>query len=82
LPVISFCILVIAPNTVPFDRIGLEEEEEDVEFCAYTIVGAAFKIAMVKSPAIATLTNPRLKKNFEDDILCLSILTISINPYL
>jgi len=38
------------------DRIGLEEEEEDVEFCAYAIMGAAFKTTMVNSsPAIATL---------------------------
>ena len=78
---ISFCILVIAPIRLLFDRIGLEGEEEDVEFCAYTIAGVAFKTAMAISPAIATLTNPRLK-NFEDDILYLSIITISIKPYL
>ena len=46
LPVISFCILVIAPITLLFDRIGLEAEEEDVELCA------AFKTAMAISPAI------------------------------
>jgi hypothetical protein len=80
--VTSFCILVIAPITVLFDRIGLEEdEEEDVEFCAYTIVGVAFKTAKTISPAVATLTNPRIQ-NFEDDILYLSIITISIKPYL
>jgi hypothetical protein len=85
LPVISFCILVIAPIMLLLDRIGLEEEEEDVEFCAYAIMGAAFNTIMVSSPtAIATLTNPEFEKNFEgdDSFLCLSISTISINPYL
>jgi hypothetical protein len=82
LPVISFCILVIPPIILLFDRIGLdeeeEEEEEDVEFCAYTSMGAAFKTTIVNSPAIAAMT----KKNFEDDSLCLSMIRVSINPYL
>jgi hypothetical protein len=63
--------------------MGLEEEDEegeDVEFCAYTIVGAAFKTAMAISPAIPTPTNPTLKKNFGDNRLCLSIMTLSIKP--
>jgi hypothetical protein len=80
-------MLVREPNTVPLDRIGLEEaedEEEDGEFCAYAIVGTAFKTTMVNSsnPVIAMLTNSVLRKNFEDDSFsCLSITTISINLY-
>jgi hypothetical protein len=75
---------VIAPIIVLFDRIGLEEEDddEDVEFCAYAIIGAAFKTTMINSPAIAKLTSPEFKKNLDDSFLCLSIISISINPYL
>jgi hypothetical protein len=57
----SFCILVTAPFILPFDMIGLEDEEdEDVEFCAYASRGAAFN-ATVVSPVIATTTNPSVK---------------------
>lgn len=49
------------------DRIEIEDEEEDVEFCAYTIMGAAFNTIMVNSPAIATLINPELK--MKDDAI-------------
>src|SRR5918912_401474 len=76
------CILVITLITLLFHRIGLEGEEEDVELCAYTFMGTAFKTTMVISPAIATFTDPERKTNFEDDSLCLSMITISINSYL
>jgi hypothetical protein len=54
LPVTSPCILPRDPITVFFDRIGLNEGED--EFCAYTSMGATFKTTIIYSPAIAAMT--------------------------
>jgi hypothetical protein len=55
--------------------IGLEDEDdEDVEFCAYTSRGVAFN-ATVVSPVIATTINPSVKNVDIDTVVlfCLSM---------